>query len=58
MGKLKILETLRVEGLGWNLVEKTYTSPIYVIEITGTDSLSGRVGGRVNSEKLEKMRYF
>jgi len=35
-----------VEGLGWNLVEKTYTSPGYVIDITETDSLSlGELGG-------------
>ena len=32
----------------------------YVIDVTGLDSLSlGELGGgRVNSEKLEKVRYF
>ena len=36
------------------------TSPRYVIDMTGTDSLSlGELGGgKVNSKKLEKMRYF
>jgi len=35
------------------------TSLRYVIDITGTDLLSlGDLGERVNSEKLEKMKYF
>ena len=34
------------------------TSLRYVIEITGTDLLWGVGGGEVNSEKIEKMRYF
>ena len=39
---------------------KISRSPRYVIDIIGTDPLSfGELGGRgVNSEKLEKMRYF
>ena len=39
---------------------KISRGPRYVIDITGTDSLSlGELGwGRINSEKLEKMRYF
>ena len=41
---------------------KIGTNPKYVIYITGTDLHSlggiGGVGGRVNSEKLEKMSYF
>ena len=39
---------------------KLITSPRYMIDITGTGSaLFGGAGGReVNSEKLEKMRYF
>ena len=38
---------------------KISTSPTYVIDITGTDLLSlGDLGERVNSEKLEKMKYF
>ena len=40
---------------------KISTSPRYVIDITGTDRLSfGELGGgaRVNSENIEKMRYF
>ena len=49
-----------MEGSGWNLVGKMSTNPKYVIDITGTDPLSlGELGaGRVNSEKLEKIRYF
>ena len=40
-------------------MEKISTSPKYVIEITGTDPLSlGDLGGRINSKKLEKVRYF
>ena len=57
-GKPKTWKTLRVEGSGWNLVGKISTSPRYMIDITGTDSLSGVVGEKVNSEKLEKMMYF
>ena len=35
------------------------TSSRYVIDIIGMDPLSlGEWGGGVNSEKLEKMRYF
>ena len=35
------------------------TSPRYVIDITGLNLLSLRELGRgVNSEKLEKLRYF
>ena len=36
------------------------TSPRYVINITGLNPLSlGELGGgRVNTEKLEKLRYF
>ena len=30
----------------------------YVIDIIGTDPLYWGGGGRVNSEKLENMRYF
>ena len=37
---------------------KISTSPRYVIDITGTDLLSLGSWGGVNSEKLEKMRYF
>ena len=38
---------------------KTSRSPIYVTDIIGTDLLClGELGGGVNSEKLEKMRYF
>ena len=38
---------------------KISTSHRYMIDITGTDPLSlGLLGGGVNSEKLEKMRYF
>ena len=58
---LKSWKTLRVEGSGWNLVVKISRSPRYVIEITGIDLLylgDLVVGGGVNSEKLEKMRYF
>ena len=42
------------------LVGKITTSLRYVTDITGTDPLSlGELGGgRVNSEKLEKMKYF
>ena len=37
---------------------KVSTSPRYAIGITRTDPLSlGELGG-VNSEKIEKMRYF
>jgi len=41
-------------------VEKISRIPRYVIETNGTDLLClGELGGvRVNSEKLEKMRYF
>ena len=40
-------------------MEKISTSPGYGIDITGTDLLSlGELGGGVNFEKLEKMRYF
>jgi len=40
-------------------VGKTSTCPRYVTDIAGTDLLSLReLVGRVNSEKLEKMRYF
>ena len=52
-GDLKSWKTLRVEGSGWNLARKISTSPIYVIDITGTDPLSLGEWGRVNSEKLE-----
>ena len=56
---LKYWKMLRVEGSRWNLVGKISTSPRYGIDITGTDLLSlGEFGGRVNSKKLEKMRYF
>ena len=38
---------------------KIIKSPRYVIDITGTDLLClGELGGRVNSKKIEKMRYF
>ena len=38
---------------------KISTTPRYVNDINGMDLLSlGELGGRVNSEKLEKMRYF
>ena len=39
---------------------KISPSPRYMIDITKTDPLSlGELGeGRVNSEELEKMRYF
>ena len=40
-------------------MEKIRKSPRYMFDITGTDPLSlGELGGGVNSEKLEKMRYF
>ena len=40
-------------------MKKIITSPRYMIDITRTDpALFGVVGGGVNSEKLEKMRYF
>ena len=43
---LKSWKTLRVEGSGWNLVEKLSTSPFYVIHITRKDLLSlGELGG-------------
>ena len=53
-------KTLRVEGSGWNLLGKISTSPRYVIDITGTDSLSlGELGwGKVKSKKLEKNEAF
>ena len=48
-----------MEGSGGNLVGKIIRSPRYVIDITRTDPLYlGEFGRRVNSEKLEKMRYF
>ena len=54
-GDLKSWRMLRVEGSGWNLVRKISTSPRYGIDITGTDLLSlGKLGGTVNSKKLEK----
>ena len=38
---------------------KIIASPRYVIDITGTDSLSlGELGGRVNYEKFEKNEVF
>ena len=38
---------------------KNKTSPRYMIDKTGTDVLSlGQMGGGVNSEKIEKIRYF
>ena len=38
---------------------KISTSPRYMIDITGNGSALFRVvGGGVNSEKLEKIRYF
>ena len=38
---------------------KISRSTRYVIDITGTDLLCMvELGGRVNSEKLEKIRYF
>jgi len=38
---------------------KLSTSPRCVIDITGTDLLfRGELGWMVNSEKIEKMRYF
>ena len=38
---------------------KISISLIYVIDITGTDLLSlGELRGKVNSERLEEMRYF
>ena len=37
---------------------KISTIPRYMIDITGTDPVSGVVGGGINYEKLEKMRYF
>ena len=48
-GNLKSWKMLRVEDSGWNLVGKISTSSIYVIDITGTDTLSmGELeGGRV-----------
>ena len=39
-GNLKSWKTLRVEGLGLNLVGKISASPRYMIDITGTDPLS------------------
>ena len=39
-GNLKSWKTLRGEGSGWNLVGKISTSPIYMINIIGTDLLS------------------
>ena len=40
-------------------MRKIKTSPRYVIDIIWNGSaLLGGVGGRVNSEKSEKMRYF
>ena len=40
-------------------MKKISRSPRYAIDITGMDLLClGELGGRVNSEKLEKMRYF
>ena len=42
-------------------MEKIIRSPRYVIDITGMDlNCLGELwgGGRFNSEKLEKMRYF
>ena len=41
------------------LDEEKSTSPRYMIDITGTDPLSlGQLGGRDNSEKLEKRGIF
>ena len=58
-GNLKSWKTLRVEKSGLKLVGKISTRPRYVIDITRTDPLSlGELGGGVNSEKLEKIRYF
>ena len=38
---------------------KMSRSPRYVIDIIGTDPLYlGELGGRFDSEKLEKMTYF
>ena len=37
---------------------KISISPRFVIDITGTYPLSLGKGGGVNSEKLEKIRYF
>ena len=40
-------------------MEKISTSYRYVIEVLGTDPFSlGELGGGVNLEKLEKLRYF
>ena len=58
-GNLKSWKTLRVEGSERDSVVKISTSPRYVIDITGMDPLSlGESGGRVNSKKIEKIRYF
>ena len=38
---------------------KITASPRYVIDVNGTNPLSlGELRGRVNSEKLEKIRFF
>ena len=48
-----------MEGSGRNLVGKISRTPRYVFDITGTDYLClGELGGRVNSEKSEKIGIF
>ena len=46
-GNLKSWKALRIEGSGWNLLEKVSTSPRYVIDIKETNPLSlGEFGGK------------
>ena len=40
----KSCETLRVERSGWNLVERIFTNPRYVIDIAGLNPLSLGMG--------------
>ena len=48
-----------MERSGENLIGIISTSSRYVIDITRRDLLSlGELGGGVNSEKSEKLRYF
>ena len=47
-----------MERLGRNLMGRIGTSSRYVIDIVGTDPFSLEELGRVNLEKLEKLRYF
>ena len=49
-GETEILEMLRVERLGWNLMGKVSTSYRYVIDIIGTDLFTLEELGGVDLE--------